>query len=179
MDFRESKTFNNLQHALEGELKASTKYSIYGSKAREDGFEQIGDIFDETSHNEKEHAEIWMKIMNNGEIPDTLDNLKDAYSGETYEWTKMYREYAQEAAVEGYQDIADLFEGVAGIERHHDFRFRELAKNIETGEVFCKKNEHLWICMNCGNIIRGKCAPEVCPVCGFPQAYYKLLDDNF
>lgn len=179
MDFKESNTYKNLQHALDGELKASTKYEIYGFKAREEGFEQIGELFAETSHNEREHGELWMKLLNKGKIPNTLDNLKDAYTGETYEWTTMYREFAQEAHQEGYHDIAELFEGVADIERHHDFRFRELTKNIENRDVFCKKGEHLWICMNCGNVVRGRCAPEKCPVCEYPQAYYKLLDENY
>jgi len=179
MDFKNSKTFANLQNALEGELKASTKYEIYGLKAREDGFEQIGNIFDETSQNEREHGEIWLKILNNGEVPYTLDNLEDSYGGETHEWTNMYPDYAREARVEGYNDIAALFEGVANIERHHDYRFRVLANNIETGEVFCKKVEVLWICLNCGNIVSGRCAPKECPVCGYPQAFYELYNDNF
>ncbi len=179
MDFRSSKTFQNLLNAVNGELKASTKYEIYSSKAREDGFEQIGNIFEETSHNEKEHAEIWLKILNNGEIPYTLDNLKDAYSGESHEWTSMYPEYARIAREEGFNEIAFLFDGIANIERHHNFRFRELAKNIKNGEVFCKPVENLWICLNCGNIVRGKCAPKKCPVCGYPQAFFELLEENF
>ncbi len=179
MDFKSSKTFKNLQNALEGELKASTRYEIYSQKARDDGFEQIGNIFEETSHNEKEHAEIWLKIIDNGEIPYTLDNLKDAYGGETHEWTNMYPEYARTARAEGFNEVANLFERVANIERHHDFRFRELAKNIENGAVFCKRVENLWICLNCGNIVHGKCAPRKCPVCGYPQAYYELLEENF
>lgn len=179
MNFKDSNTLKNLQHALEGELKASTKYEIYGLKAREDGFEQIGNIFDETSQNEREHAEIWMKIINKGEIPYTLDNLKDSYGGETYEYTNMYPEFAKEARKEGFRDIADLFEGVANIERFHNYRFRKLAGNIEAGEVFCKPEENLWICLNCGNIVQSNCAPKECPVCGYPQGYYQLLAENF
>jgi Rubrerythrin len=179
MDFQDTQTYKNLQHAFEGELKASTKYRIYGDKAREDGFEQIGNIFDETSGNEQEHAEIWFKILHGGEMPSTLENLKDAYEGEQYEWTKMYRDFALTARQEGLNKIADLFEGVAGIERHHDGRYEQLASNIETGKVFCKSNETVWVCLNCGNLYWGKCAPKRCPVCDFPQGFYELNCDNF
>lgn len=159
MDFNSSKTFENLHLALDSELKDSTMYRIYGTKAREDGFEQIGNIFDNVSKNEMEHARIWFKLLNNGEIPYTLNNLKDAYEVETYEWTDMYQSYADVARSEGYNDIAYLFEEVANIERRHDYNFRMLALNIENGKVFCKQDENLWICINCGNIIRGRCAP--------------------
>lgn len=179
MEFKDSETFSNLQKAFDGEMKASTKYAIYSNKAREDGYEQIGDIFSETSKNEREHGEIWMKLLHCGEVPPTLDNLKDASGGEHYEWTTMYQGFARTARMEGYDEIADLFEGVAAIEHHHDYRFSELAKNIETEQVFCKRTEVLWVCLNCGNLFYGKCAPEECPVCGYPQAYYELNCENY
>jgi rubrerythrin len=173
-NFTMSNTYKNLENAFKGETSASGKYAIYARKAREDGFEQIGDIFDETSGNEREHGEIWLKLLNGGEVPSTLDNLKDAYSGENYEWTKMYVNYAEEARKEGYPEIAELFDGVAAIEQHHDSRFRKLAHNIKTDQVFCKHGKVLWICLNCGNLYYGECAPEECPVCGYPQGFYQL-----
>ncbi len=179
MEFKKSKTYENLQSALEGELKASTKYKIYGMKARDDGFEQIGNIYDETSRNEREHAEFWLKLLNDGEIPYTLKNLTDSYSGVSHEWTNIYQDYAQVAINEGYNDIASLFTSVSNIERFHDHQFRELARNLETEEVFCKRVVTLWICLNCGNIVQGRCAPTTCPVCGSPQAYFELFEENY
>lgn len=179
MEFKESKTYKNLQKAYEGELKASTRYHIYGEKARDDGFEQIGDIFMETSHNEKEHAEIWLKLLNGGKIPSTLENLKEAAKGENYEWTTMYKQFADTAREEGFNKIADLFEGVARIENNHDGRFETLAWNIESDRVFCRENEAVWICTNCGNLTWAECAPKVCPVCGYPQGYYELYCEAF
>lgn len=176
--FLESKTFKNLHTTLEGELKASAKYRIYGAKAREDGFEQIGNIFDETSHNEQEHAEVMMKILF-GEVPDTLENLKDASGGETHEFSTLYKQFAEDARAEGYPDIANIFDGIASIERHHDFRFDSLAENIQNGKVFCSNETTLWICLNCGYLASGVCAPEKCPVCGYPQAYFKLNCEDF
>lgn len=178
-DFRESNTFRNLQAAFDGETKASTKYAIYGRKAKEEGYEQIGNIFNETSGNEREHAEIWLKLIKGGEVPSTLENLKDSYAGENYEWTTMYIGFAQEARREGYPEIAELFEGVASIERHHDSRYRKLANNIVNDTVFCKNNNVLWVCLNCGNLYYGDCAPDPCPVCGYPQGYYQMNCDNF
>jgi len=178
-DFKKSNTYNNLQKAFAGETSASGKYAIFGFKAKEDGYEQIGNIFFETSGNEREHAEIWYKILNGGEIPCTLDNLKNAYGGEYFEWTEMYMNYAKEAKKEGYYDIAKLFEGVANIERHHDARFRKLADNIIDNEVFCKKEKMVWVCLNCGNLVYDQCAPEVCPVCDYPQGYYQLNCENY
>ena len=179
MKFDETQTHKNLMNAYNGESKASTKYRIYAAKAREEGYEQIGNIFDETSGNEKEHAEIWMKLLNGGEIPSTLDNLKESVSGEHYEWTKMYRAYADTARQEGYPQIADLFEGVTRIEHHHDKRYEKLIRDIETNTVFCKPEEHIWICLNCGNLIWGECAPGICPVCRYPQGYYQLCCENY
>ena len=179
MSFEDSKTYQNLKKAFEGETKASGKYAIYARKAREDGYQQIGNIFEETSGNEREHAEIWLKLLNGGELPPTLENLKAASDGEHYEWTEMYPQFADTARQEGYLEIADLFEGVAKIENHHGSRFGKLARNIEHGMVFCKNREVVWVCLNCGNLIWGECAPEVCPVCAYPRGYYELNCDNF
>lgn len=178
-NFKESNTYKNLQAAFSGETSASGKYAIFGMKAKEDGYEQIGNIFMETSGNEREHAEIWYKILHGGEVPPTLDNLQEAYSGEYHEWTKMYTDYAKEAREEGYPEIARLFEGVAGIERHHDGRFRKLAQNIMDDKVFCKDSKVVWVCLNCGNLYYGECAPEICPVCSYPQGYYQLNCENY
>lgn len=158
--------------AFQGETTASTKYRIYADKAREDGYENIGRIFDETSHNEKEHAERVMKFIYNG-VPDTLTNLKDASSGENNEWTEMYIQFANTAREEGFEQIAELFQDIAEVERHHDFRFQNLAEDIQNDQVFCKKEKIVWICMNCGYIYYGECTPERCPLCGYPQAYFK------
>jgi rubrerythrin len=178
-NFIESNTYRNLLAAFNGEATASTKYAIYGMKAKEDGFEQIGNIYEETSRNEREHAEIWFKLLHGGVIPTTLDNLKDSFGGENYEWTNMYMGYAEEAKKEGYSEIARLFEGVAAIERHHDARFRKLAQNIMYDKVFCKGTPVLWVCLNCGNLFYGECAPDPCPVCGYPQGYYQLNCENY
>lgn len=178
-DFKSSKTYKNLQDAFTGETSASGKYAIFGFKAKEDGYEQIGNIFFETSANEREHAEIWYKILHGGEVPSTLENLKTAYAGEYHEWTQMYMDYAKEARREGYDEIARLFEGVASIEHHHDARYRKLADNIMKDEVFCKKSKMIWVCLNCGNLIYDYCAPEECPVCGYPQGYYELNCENY
>ncbi len=178
-NFFNSNTFKNLQTAYDTEAKACMKYLIYGRKARDDGYMQIGHIFDETSMNEREHAEIWLKLMKGGKLPSTLDNLKDSYSGENYEWTKLYIEFAQEARREGYDEIAELFEGVAGVERHHDARFRKLASNIINDTVYSKKNNTLWTCRNCGNLYYGASAPEPCPVCGCSREAYQLNQDNY
>jgi Rubrerythrin len=179
VNFEQSQTYKNVKSAFDGETRASTKYRIYATKAREDGYEQIGNIFDETAGNEREHAEIWMKLLHGGEIPSTLENLEDASSGEHYEWETMYRNYADTARKEGFPHIAELFDGVANIEYNHDRRYDKLIENIERGTVFCKREEYVWICLNCGNLIFGKCAPEICPVCGYPQGYYQLFCENY
>lgn len=177
--FENSRTYANLKKAFQGETGASGKYALYGEKAREDDYQQIADIFEQTSRNERAHAEIWLKAMNGGEMPSTLENLKDAASGENYEWTTMYREFAETARQEGYFDIAELFEGVRRIENSHDARFERLARNIEIGSVFCKPREVLWVCLNCGNLIFDNCAPEICPVCGYPRGYYQIECENY
>lgn len=179
MEFKDSQTYKNLNMALDGEKKASTTYAIYGKQAREEGYIQIGNIFDETSGNEREHAEIWLRALNGGEVPDTLTNLQNSANAENYEWTTMYRDYAKVAREEGYEDIAKLFDGVGLIEKHHDYRFKKLAENIENQRVFCKKDETVWICTNCGNVYWGDCAPTICPVCAYPQGYYQINCENY
>lgn len=179
MNFERSETYTNLKKALQGETSASGKYAIYARKAWEDGYQQIGNIFEETSGNEREHAEIWMKLLHEGEVPSTLENLREAASGESYEWKDMYRDFAETARKEGFFDIAELFEGVRRIENSHDERFEKLAENIERGTVFCKAREVVWVCLNCGNLIWDTCAPEICPVCGYPRGYYQVNCENY
>lgn len=179
MEFKDSQTYQNLLKAYDGERMASTKYAIYGLKARDDGYQQIGNIFAESSSNEREHAEIWLEQLNGGALPSTLDNLKDAMAGENYEWTTMYEDFAETARQEGYEELAKLFDGVASVEYNHYNRFSTLAYNIENNQVFCKDKELVWICMNCGYLHWGTCAPEFCPVCEYPQAYYQLYCENY
>lgn len=178
MELKDSQTFINLQKAFDGELVVSSKYRIYGSKARSEGYQQIGDIFDETAHDDQEHARMWLKLMNNGEVPSTLENLENSVETPLFieedELTQTYQSYADTARKEGFTEIATLFDGVANIERDHNSRFRALIQNIVTDQVFCKKNEVVWICLNCGNLLWGKCAPERCPICFFPQGYYAI-----
>jgi rubrerythrin len=178
-DLKTSKTWANLQAAFSGETMARVKYEYYESKARKDGYEQIADLFSETSHNEKEHAKIWFKILHDGAVPDTLTNLADAAAGENYEWTDMYAGFAQTARDEGFTDIAEKFEAVASIEREHEERYRKLISNIETGIVFSRDGDTVWICANCGHIVIGKNPPELCPVCAHPKAYFEIHADNY
>jgi rubrerythrin len=178
MEFQQSKTYSNLQSAFDWELNVSTQYSLYGDRARLDGYIQIGKIFDTISFNEREHARIWQRQLNNGQLPDTSENLAHCTQLETYSGNEMYREYARVAREEGFDDIASLFNGVANIELNHSQVFQELYGDIERNEVSCKPQETLWICMECGNILSGTCAPEVCPVCGFPQGYYKVYTND-
>lgn len=178
MDLKDSKTYENLQKAFEGELKASTKYAIYAAKAKEDGFMQIANIFNATSGNEREHAELWLKLIEGGQLPHTFDNLAEAIQGESYEWKTTYQEFARVAKEEGFDQIAGLFEGVGNIERQHDFRYQRLRDNMEEGTLFCKPSENVWTCLNCGNVSWGECAPEICPVCGYQQGYFELFSEN-
>lgn len=178
MDFRRSKTYDNLQIAFDRELKSSTIYKIYGLKARKDGYIQIGNIYDETSRNEREHAQIWLKLLKCGKIPSTYENLKDSYTGENEEAPQRYLDFADVARGEGYVEIANLFDGVANIEKNHEERFRKFAKNIKTDTVFCKNTKVVWICSNCGHVVYGECAPHKCPVCGYPQAYFEIKADD-
>lgn len=174
-----TKTEENLKTAFSGESQARNKYTYYASKARKDGYVQIAQIFEETASNEKEHAKIWFKILHDGGIPDTLTNLNDAADGENFEWTDMYDTFAKEAREEGFDDIADLFEGVGKIEKEHEERYRKLIANIENGLVFSKDGDVIWQCANCGHICIGKKAPEVCPVCEHPQSYFAVKAENY
>jgi len=185
-NFTNSQTYKNLQAAFNGESIASTKYRIYADKARREGYQQIGNIFDEASWNERQHAEIWLKVMLQSQIPPTrntipptINNLQDAATGEHSERLNLYLNYAETARAEGYNDIANLFEGISIIERHHIFRFNQLAENISNNQVFCKPSSTVWICLICGNLVWNECAPEICPICGYPQAYYQLNCENF
>ncbi|WP_099468771.1 rubrerythrin family protein [Konateibacter massiliensis] len=179
MDFPDSQTYKNLLAALDRERNNSVNYHIYGNLARREGFIQIGDIFEETAHNEQEHAVMWMRELNGGNLNDTLTNLKSAAAVENYEWTIMYKDFARVAREEGYEEISRLFEGVGLIEKHHDYRFSRLASNVENGRVFCKDRETVWICINCGNVYWGDCAPEICPICFYPQGYYEINCENY
>ncbi len=173
-----SRTEANLMAAFAGESQARNKYTYYASKAKKEGYEQIAEIFTETANNEKEHAKIWFKLLHDG-IADTLTNLKDAASGENYEWTEMYADFARVAKEEGFDHIAYLFESVGKIEKDHEERYNALVANIENDAVFKKETEQVWICANCGHVHVGTQAPEVCPVCAHPKAYFKILAKNY
>ncbi len=173
-----TKTEANLKIAFAGESEARNKYTYYASKAKKEGFEQIANLFLETANNEKEHAKIWFKLLHDG-MPDTVENLKDAADGENYEWTDMYAKFAKEAKEEGFDHIAYLFEEVGKIEKEHEERYRKLLANIEGGLVFSKDGDTIWQCSNCGHIHVGQKAPEVCPVCNHPQAYFQVLAQNY
>lgn len=177
-ELKGSKTEKNLMEAFAGESKARNKYSFYASKAKKDGYVQIANIFEETARNEKEHAKIWFKLLTGG-IGPTTENLRDAAQGENDEWTDMYDRFAQEAREEGLDYIAELFEGVGAIEKEHEERFRKLLENIEGGLVFSRDGERIWKCDNCGHIHVGSAAPEICPVCDHPQAYFEIKADNY
>lgn len=178
-DLKGTKTEANLQTAFAGEAQARTKYSYYASKAKKDGYVQIANIFEETAANEKEHAKIWFKLLHGGAMPDTIENLKDAAEGENYEWTDMYAQFAKEAKEEGFDDIAYLFEEVGKIEKEHEERYRKLLANIEGDLVFSRDGDCIWQCSNCGHIVVGRKAPEVCPVCNHPQAYFQIKAENY
>ena len=179
MELKGSKTEANLMAAFAGESQARNKYTYFASKAKKEGYEQISAIFTETAENEKEHAKIWFKKLNGGEIPSTLDNLKAAADGENYEWTDMYKEFAKTAKEEGFDEIAKLFESVGEIEKHHEERFKKLADNIENNIVFKKNEEVIWICRNCGHVYYGKEALKVCPVCNHPESYMEMKAENY
>ena len=179
MELKGSKTEKNLMTAFSGESEARNKYTFYDSKAKKDGYEQIASIFEETANNEKEHAKLWFKALNNGEIPSTIDNLKEAAKGENYEWTQMYKGFAIVAKEEGFDDIAKLFEMVADIEKHHEERYLKLVENIEENKVFHKDEEVIWICRNCGHVYYGKDALKVCPVCKHPESFMELKNTNY
>ena len=165
--------------AFAGESQARNKYTYFASKAKKDGYEQIAAIFEETANNEKEHAKLWFKELNGGEISSTLENLYAAAEGENYEWTDMYDEFAKTARSEGFDRIAQLFEGVAEIEKEHEARYRKLIENIEVGLVFSKDGDRIWKCRNCGHICVGSSAPDVCPVCNHPQSFFEIKAENY
>ena len=179
MELKGSKTEANLMTAFAGESQARNKYTYYASKAKKDGYVQIAQIFEETANNEKEHAKIWFKLLHDGGIPTTVENLKDAAAGENYEWTEMYAEFAKVAKEEGFDHIAALFEMVAKIEKDHEERYKKLLENIEGGLVFSRDGDMMWICSNCGHVHIGKAAPEICPVCAHPKAYFMMKAENY
>ncbi len=179
MELKGTKTEKNLMEAFAGESQAHTKYLYYASKAKNEGYVQIANLFTETALNEKEHAKIWFKYLHNGEIPETLTNLDDAANGENFEWTDMYDRMAAQAREEGFDEIAARFEMVGQIEKRHEERYRKLISNIEDGLVFSRDGDAIWICSNCGHIVVGPKAPELCPVCAHPKKYFELYNENF
>ena len=174
-----SQTEANLWAAFAGESQARNKYTYYASKAKKDGYVQIANLFEETANNEKEHAKIWFKLLHDGGIPDTITNLEDAAAGENYEWTDMYDGFAKTAREEGFTKIAKLFEMVGQIEKEHEERYRRLVANIKEGIVFSREGDTIWQCGNCGHIIVGKKAPEICPVCEHPKSYFQIRAENY
>ncbi len=174
-----TKTEQNLMTAFAGESQARNKYSYWASKAKKDGYVQIANIFEETAANEKEHAKMWFKHLEGGSIRSTVENLQAAADGENYEWTDMYATFAKEAREEGFDEIADQFEGVAAIEKEHEKRFLKLLDNIKKECVFSRDGDVIWQCGNCGHIVIGKKAPEVCPVCAHPQSYFQIKAENY
>lgn len=178
MSLKGTKTEANLLAAFAGESQARNKYTYYASKARKEGFNQIADIFEETAGNEKEHAKIWFKLLNDG-IPDTYANLLDAAAGENHEWTNMYAEFAQTAKEEGFKEIAALFESVAAIEKEHEERYRKLLDNLKNSTIFKREEKQMWVCANCGHVHFGYEAPEKCPVCDHPRAYFAIKAANY
>ena len=179
MNLKGSKTEANLMAAFAGESQARNKYTYYASKAKKEGYEQIAAIFTETANNEKEHAKIWFKLLHDGEVPATTANLADAAAGENFEWTDMYKSFAEDAKAEGFDHIAALFEMVGKIEKEHEERYRALLANVEGGVVFSKDGDTVWVCRNCGHVHIGKAAPEVCPVCSHPKAYFEQKATNY
>ena len=179
MNLKGTKTEKNLMEAFAGESQARNKYTYFASKARKEGFIQIANIFEETAGNEKEHAKIWYKYLHGGEVGTTMENLEDAANGENYEWTDMYDRMAKEAREEGFTEIAVKFEMVGKIEREHEERYRKLLANVKDGLVFSKDGETIWQCSNCGHIVIGKKAPQMCPVCAHPQSYFEFRKENY
>ena len=179
MELKGSKTEKNLMEAFAGESQARNKYTYFASKAKKEGYEQIADIFTETANNEKEHAKLWFKLLNGGDVPTTTENLKAAAAGENFEWTDMYDRMAKEAKEEGFDRIAYLFEAVGKIEKEHEERYKKLLENVEGDLVFSKDGDKIWKCRNCGHICVGKQAPAVCPVCAHPQAFFEIKAENY
>ena len=179
MELKGSQTEKNLMAAFSGESEARNKYTYFASKAKKEGYEQIAAIFEETAQNEKEHAKIWFKLLNGGEVPSTLENLNAAAAGENFEWTDMYDGFAKTAKEEGFDHIAYLFEAVGKIEKEHEARYRKLIENLQDGLVFSRDGDKIWKCRNCGHIVVGKEAPAVCPVCNHPQSYFEIKAENY
>ena len=178
MDLKGTKTEANLQAAFAGESQARNKYTYYAAQAKKEGLNQVAAFFEETAHNEKEHAKLWFKLLHNG-MPKTTANLEDAANGENYEWTDMYASFAKTAKEEGFNKIAYLFEAVGVIEKEHEERYRKLLANIKENKVFAREESQAWVCQNCGHVHSGKNAPEICPVCDHPQAHFEIKADNF
>ena len=179
MELKGSKTEQNLMTAFAGESQARNKYTFFASQAKKDGYEQIAAIFQETADNEKEHAKLWLKLLNGGAIGSTEENLKSAAAGENYEWTDMYAEFAKTAKEEGFARIAYLFEEVGKIEKEHEERYLKLLENVKEGKVFEAGEVKIWKCRNCGHIVVGTSAPEVCPVCNHPKAFFEIKAENY
>ena len=179
MELKGSKTEKNLMEAFAGESQARNKYTFYASQAKKEGYEQIASIFTETADNEKEHAQLWVKALHDGKVPPTIENLLDAAAGEYSEWTEMYDRMAKEAKEEGFDELAYKFAAVAQIEKRHEERYRRLAELVKNKTVFTKTDEQIWICRNCGHVHVGAFAPELCPVCAHPQAYFQILNEEF
>ena len=177
MELKGSKTEQNLRAAFSGESEVRNKYTYFASVAKKEGYQQISAIFEETANNEKEHAKMWFKAL--GELGNTAKNLAAAAEGENYEWTDMYDKFAKEAEEEGFFDLAEKFRKVGEIEKAHEERYRALLKNIEMQQVFEKAEETMWECRNCGHLVMGKKAPEVCPVCAHPQSYFEVRKENY
>ena len=178
-ELKGTKTEANLLEGFAGESMARNKYTYFASKAKKEGYVQIANFFEETAANEKEHAELWFKLLQGGSIKSTAENLKSAAEGENYEWTDMYAKFAADAREEGFEDIAKLFEGVAAIEKRHEERYNTLLKNIEEGKVFEREEAKEWICSNCGHVHTSKKAELVCPVCNHPQSYQELYVKSY
>ena len=178
-DLKGTKTEKNLMEAFAGESQARNKYTYFASKAKKEGYEQISAIFLETAGNEKEHAELWFKSLNGGQLNDTVSNLLEAAAGENFEWTDMYDRMAREADEEGFKEIAAKFRMVGAIEKHHEERYRKLAENIKDGLVFSRDGDRIWVCRNCGHVVIGKKAPELCPCCAHPKSYFELKNENY
>ena len=179
MELKGSKTEQNLMTAFAGESQARNKYTFFASKAKKEGYEQIAAIFQETADNEKEHAKMWYKLLNGGEVGTTEENLKAAAEGENYEWTDMYAEFAKTAKEEGFNRIAYLFEEVGKIEKEHEARYLKLLENVRDGKVFEAGEIKIWKCRNCGHVVIGTKAPEICPVCSHPKAYFEIKAENY
>ena len=178
-ELKGTKTEKNLMEAFAGESQAHTKYLYYASKAKKDGYVQISNLFTETALNEKEHAKLWFKYLHGGEVPSTTQNLEDAANGENFEWTDMYERMAKEAEEEGFEEIAEKMRMVGAIEKHHEERYRQLLKNINDEIVFSREGDVIWQCANCGHIVIGKKAPQICPVCNHPQSYFQIEARNY